>query len=511
MREQQIQGYVSGIRDEFILEAQPRALAALTADGTSDSAVLLGSPAQKSKARSKKRWIPAMIAAAIAVTVGLNLGLYSGITAIMGTGGGIFPSSSPSAPSGSPFGDLFGSLFPFLSPETEPPFEVTIRDPDDVTEPPPPPDTRTECQKGNHEWAFTDSGDATCYRVGSVIYTCAVCEETKTESEKIAHIHNDGFCTVCGMAEGAWEDVNMEAHRTDEGAYYAVILRVNGEPSGKLTLPNVCYFPDFDVMAPVTEIREHALSQKTNVTEAVIPETVTIIQKFAFSGCSALEWVRFPYGLTSVGDYSFTECENLRTAHLPNTVVELGEGVFEGCRALESATFPAGVEDIPPRFFNRCEKLCLVHYDGDIRTIGYSAFSGCQALPETPPLHKVSAIGSNAFDACYSLTEVTLPVTLRKLEYGVFQSCIGLKKVTMQAPSLLAVSGRVFARCTSLKEINLPKIAGSFSGQDMFADCGGLTVYFSGTREEWQKNYGLRWLDLPINTKVIFMEEETAE
>ena len=143
MRELQIQGYNSGIRPEYILEAPPKALAALIPAETAAPAAILSTP--KSRPRLKKRWIPAIVAAAIAVTVGLNLGLYSGITAIMGTGGGIFPSGSPSAPSGSPFGDLFGSLFPFLSPETEPPFEVTIRDPDDVTEPPPPPDTRTEC------------------------------------------------------------------------------------------------------------------------------------------------------------------------------------------------------------------------------------------------------------------------------------------------------------------------------------------------------------------------------
>ena len=174
MRELQIQGYISGIRDEFILEAQPKALAALIPAETAAPAAILSTPKTKSRPRLKKRWIPAIVAAAIAVTVGLNLGLYSGITAIMGTGSGFFPSGSPSAPGGSPFGDLFGSLFPFLSPDTEPPYEVTVRDPDSPDEPdgpeesdkpddPAPPETETPhpCANG-HAWRRTFSGKKPC-------------------------------------------------------------------------------------------------------------------------------------------------------------------------------------------------------------------------------------------------------------------------------------------------------------------------------------------------------------
>jgi hypothetical protein len=201
MKEQQIQGIISGIRDEFILEAEPKALAALLPEtdpvaGT----VILSSPAEGSRRKTRgkaKRWIPLIVAAAVTLTVGLNLGLYAGMNALLGQGGALLP-STPSG--GNPLGGLLGGLFPFLSPdETEPPYEVTVRDPEDATE---PPDTRTECEKGNHQWEITDYEQATCYLVSPVTHTCSLCGETKRESDYRPHAYEDGICTVCGMDIG---------------------------------------------------------------------------------------------------------------------------------------------------------------------------------------------------------------------------------------------------------------------------------------------------------------------
>ena len=141
MREQQIQGILSGIRDEFILEAEPRRLAALLpTDEVPAGTVILSSPAAKSKKRSK-RWIP-WVAAAVLTVVGLNLGLYAGMAALIGQGGFL----SGGMPSAGSAGGLIGSLFPFLSPETDPPplSEAVPRPyrPQSVHQPPPRPPLR---------------------------------------------------------------------------------------------------------------------------------------------------------------------------------------------------------------------------------------------------------------------------------------------------------------------------------------------------------------------------------
>ncbi|MBQ4113544.1 MAG: hypothetical protein IJD38_12180, partial [Clostridia bacterium] len=141
MREQQIHGIIGRIRDDLVLEAEPRRLAALyreaeasaSSEATGGGVILsdpIGEP-KKNKRRFKK-WLPMVVAAAIALTVGLNVWLISGMNDLIGQGGLTPPSGTPS---GNPFGDLFGSLFPFLSPETETPHEVTVRDPEESTEP----------------------------------------------------------------------------------------------------------------------------------------------------------------------------------------------------------------------------------------------------------------------------------------------------------------------------------------------------------------------------------------
>ena len=499
MREQQIQGILSGIRDEFILEAEPRRLAALLpTDEAPAGTVILSSPAAKSKKRSK-RWIP-WVAAAVLTVVGLNLGLYAGMAALIGQGGFL----SGGMPSAGSAGGLIGSLFPFLSPETDPPYEVTVRDPEDATE---PPDTRTECEKGNHQWEITDYEQATCYLVSPVTHTCSLCGETKRESDYRPHAYEDGICTVCGMPEGAWTDVEYILDPTDPD--YLCISKVNGDPEGKLILPVHFYDPSTDRFIPVTEIGNSALAKLDKITEVVIPNTVTRIGNNAFVQCTALERVNFPDGLTSIDYNAFDRCASLKEAHLPDSVTELGGNVFTNCTALVSATLPPSFDTIPGGIYGNCQSLTDVTLKGTIKTVGGAAFMGCSSLKQIPDMPELEVIGSNAFENCESLTEVTLPATLRELGHKAFLSCSSLKKVTIEASSLYGIYTRVFWGCTALQEITLPSIVGVFSGDEMFSQCNALTIYCTGTQEEWQRYYLQRHLKIPAGSTVIFSKEDT--
>ncbi len=513
MRGDLVYELIGGIREEFVREAEPRSLAALTESATPAVSEapdeLLYSLSVKPRSRKKKRVIPWLVAAAaVVLTAGLGLSLYAGVQVI----GGNSPGGS-TAPGGTPGGSFLGSLFPFLSPEPEPPYQAPIRQPEEITEAEETeaPDTRTECQKGNHEWELSDTGDATCYRTGTLIYACVSCDETRPEAALLPHTHENGFCTVCGLAEGAWEQAKFSRAYDEAGKPYAIINQVLGDPEGRIVLPNVYYDEGADRMIPVTEIGKNALSGLEQIAEVVLPDTVTCIRESAFTKCLALERINFPEGLTSIESNAFNQCTSLTEAHLPDSVTELGGNVFMNCTALVSATLPPSFDTVPGGIYGNCKSLTDVTLKGSIKTVGGAAFMGCSSLRQIPDMPELEVIGGNAFENCDSLTEVTLPATLRELGHKAFLSCGSLKKVTIEAPSLYGIYTLVFSGCLSLEEITLPKIVGVFSGENMFSQCNALTVYYPGTREEWQKNYGLRWLDLPINTKVIFMEEETAE
>ena len=70
------------------------------------------------------------------------------------------------------------------------------------------------------------------------------------------------------------------------------------------------------------------------VTDLVIPEGVTKIEKFAFAWCKDLNSVTIPSSVTSIGNGAFTFCQNLTSVVIPQSVSEIGYGVFYRCSNL---------------------------------------------------------------------------------------------------------------------------------------------------------------------------------
>jgi hypothetical protein len=70
-----------------------------------------------------------------------------------------------------------------------------------------------------------------------------------------------------------------------------------------------------------------------------IPNSVTSIGYFAFSGCTSLTSVTIPDSVTSIGDYAFAWCTSLTNINIPKSVTSIGNGAFYGCESLTSVTF----------------------------------------------------------------------------------------------------------------------------------------------------------------------------
>ena len=68
--------------------------------------------------------------------------------------------------------------------------------------------------------------------------------------------------------------------------------------------------------------------------DVVIPEGVTSIESFAFSGCSALTSVTIPNSVTNIGEWAFSGCSGLTSVTIGDGVTSIGEYVFYGCTNL---------------------------------------------------------------------------------------------------------------------------------------------------------------------------------
>ncbi|MBO7176727.1 MAG: leucine-rich repeat protein [Clostridia bacterium] len=114
---------------------------------------------------------------------------------------------------------------------------------------------------------------------------------------------------------------------------------------------------------------------------SIIPDdgSIKIIGPDAFSGCSELESIVIPEGVTTIGGSAFYCCGNLKSIILPTTLTEIGYNCFNSC-GLETVVLPEGLAKIEDNTFNYCSELKEIYIPESVKSIGIYAFHNCRAL-----------------------------------------------------------------------------------------------------------------------------------
>ena len=168
---------------------------------------------------------------------------------------------------------------------------------------------------------------------------------------------------------------------------------------------------------------------------------LTSIGQNAFYGCSSLTSIEIPAGVTELpnGYYSnsdgnyygvFSGCSNLTVVSFAegSQLTSIGGKVFYGCSSLQSIEIPAGVTSIGSRAFYEFSNLESVTFaeGSQLTDIGDDAFRGCSSLTSISISAGVTSIGSLAFYGCY-LTIVynysDLEITAGNGDYGYVANC----------------------------------------------------------------------------------------
>ena len=233
---------------------------------------------------------------------------------------------------------------------------------------------------------------------------------------------------------------------------------------------------------PVTGIAGEGFQHQTKIKSVTLPSTVTTIRSGAFYGCTNLEIVELPEGITEIGEKAFektkliSDPENYDDGVLylgnylikanpaklpseysirPGTVLMANDAFLE-CVTLKSVVVPDSLCVISQDAFANCTSLeSVVLHDG-VTDLGWGGFAGCSSLKEFDIPRGVTFLNDSAFHQCSALESIVIPESVTRIGYSAFSGCASLKSVTLPE-SVTMIDESAFSYCSSLTEIELPK------------------------------------------------------
>lgn len=277
--------------------------------------------------------------------------------------------------------------------------------------------------------------------------------------------------------------------------YRDQILQVN-LPNGLTSIGQYAFsgctrFTSMTIPNSVTTIGEHAFLHCTGLTSIMIPNSVTNIGEYAFCNCTGLTSINIPASMTRIEVGTFHGCTGLTSITLPNSVTNIGSAAFAGCTGLTSIDIPDSIDSLETSVFHGCTNLLSITIPNSIITIGEMAFYDCRALTSVTIPNSITTIGEMAFADCIGLTSVTIPNSVVSIGDGAFRDCNGLNDIIIvndmfvfmpknysgdyTIPSnIKKIIGSAFSRCINLTSITLPNSVTNI-GSSAFVDCTGLT------------------------------------
>lgn len=222
----------------------------------------------------------------------------------------------------------------------------------------------------------------------------------------------------------------------------------------------------------VTSIGKYAFSGHSGLTDVIIPDSVKSIDDAAFFNCD-LTSITIPNSVTSIGDSVFLECRSLKNLTIPNSVINIGSSAFSGCTALTKVTLPNNVTSIGSQTFWGCSSLTSIIIPNGVTKISEHMFGRCSALNSVIIPTSVTSIDGGAFLGCSALTSINMPDSVTSIEWSVFDGCSALTGITIPK-SVTMIDDYTFCGCSALKNIVIPDSVTSI-GEGAFLCCSNLT------------------------------------
>ena len=163
----------------------------------------------------------------------------------------------------------------------------------------------------------------------------------------------------------------------------------------------------------------HLYLDGKEVTDLVIPESVTSIGNYAFDYCTDLTSVTIPDGVTNIGTCAFRGCSNLTNVAIPPSVTTIGSNTFIWCKKIDTVH----ISDLAT--------WCNISFDWTANPLYYGAhlYLGDKEVTDLTIPDGVTTIGNGAFIGCSYLSNVIIPASVKSIDSRAFFNCWGLESI----------------------------------------------------------------------------------
>ena len=265
-----------------------------------------------------------------------------------------------------------------------------------------------------------------------------------------------------GVSSNAFQDSLIETVNLGEGVRLIPKRFFSKSSMESITLPE-----------SLEIIEEYAFYNCKNLKSIVIPESVTTIAQNTFKGCTSITEFNIPRKLTELRSNMLppnvtTVYYNAENCKFPSysspfdytkvTNIVIGDNVkripdymFANLDTIDEIILPDSVTEIGSFAFN-CSSIKKITLPENLIVIEDYAFGGTDVQIEGNAFPEgMRMIGTAAFIGCESLEEIYIPDSVVNIAEYAFEDCTNLKKVRMSSNVKLISTG-AFRNCPKLEE-----------------------------------------------------------